>query len=80
MDLFKDGWLVDWWFPPIFQDGWLMNSSLWGLSTYKHQAGYIFSDKTGTLTQNIMELKRVAILGQAPSTIRGLSQAWLNHG
>jgi len=28
------------------------------------QVEYIFSDKTGTLTQNVMELKRVAIAGQ----------------
>ncbi|CAJ1432169.1 unnamed protein product [Effrenium voratum] len=28
------------------------------------QIAYIFSDKTGTLTQNVMELKRVAIAGE----------------
>merc|ERR1719261_1318108 len=28
------------------------------------QIAYVFSDKTGTLTQNVMELKRVSIGGQ----------------
>eukprot|EP00928_Gymnodinium_smaydae_P062190 TRINITY_DN4610_c0_g1_i1.p1 TRINITY_DN4610_c0_g1~~TRINITY_DN4610_c0_g1_i1.p1 ORF type:complete len:1745 (+),score=408.37 TRINITY_DN4610_c0_g1_i1:493-5235(+) len=33
------------------------------------QVSFIFSDKTGTLTQNVMELKRVSIAGQAFGTV-----------
>ncbi|CAK9018579.1 unnamed protein product [Durusdinium trenchii] len=41
------------------------------------QISYIFSDKTGTLTQNVMELKRIAVLGQVFGEVteqRGFSQ------
>lgn len=41
------------------------------------QISYIFSDKTGTLTQNVMELKRVAILGKVFGEVteeRGFSE------
>lgn len=36
----------------------------WNLSDDMGQIGYIFSDKTGTLTENIMELKKCSIGGQ----------------
>lgn len=50
-------------------------SKTWNIADDLGQIEYIFSDKTGTLTQNIMEFKKCSIAGQAYG--EGLTEAML---
>jgi phospholipid-translocating ATPase len=53
---------VKMWYDPIGQP---CVPKLWNLSDDLGQIEYIFSDKTGTLTQNVMEFKKAIINGQS---------------
>jgi phospholipid-translocating ATPase len=52
---------VEMWYDPIEQP---CVPKSWNLSDDVGQIEYIFSDKTGTLTQNVMEFKKATINGQ----------------
>ena len=47
----------------------------WGISDDLGQIEYVFSDKTGTLTQNVMEFKKCSIRGIAFG--EGLTEAMM---
>ena len=44
------------------------------------QVKYIFSDKTGTLTENIMAFKKCSVMGQVYRSVEDRSQGGVEDG